>query len=36
MNFNRLHDLLIHELEDLLSAEQMLVDALQTMSTYLR
>ena len=32
MNFNRLHDLLIHELEDLLSAEQMLVDALQNMS----
>ncbi|MDX1663041.1 MAG: ferritin-like domain-containing protein [Candidatus Promineifilaceae bacterium] len=32
MNFNRLQDLLVHELEDLLSAEQMLVDALQKMS----
>lgn len=33
MNFTSLQDLLIHELEDLLSAELMLVDGLQRMST---
>lgn len=33
MHFNRLEDLLVHELEDLLSAEQMLVDALPQMAT---
>lgn len=31
-NFNRLHDLLVHELEDLLSAERMLVQALPKMA----
>jgi ferritin-like metal-binding protein YciE len=33
MNFNRLEDLLVHELEDLLSAEQMLVNALPKMAS---
>lgn len=31
-HFNRLHDLLVHELEDLLSAERMLVQALPKMA----
>ncbi|MDT8307658.1 MAG: ferritin-like domain-containing protein [Anaerolineae bacterium] len=32
MHFNQLEDLLVHELEDLLSAEQMLADALPKMA----
>jgi ferritin-like metal-binding protein YciE len=31
-NFTRLHDLLVHELEDLLSAERLLVEALPKMA----